>query len=256
MTLCLVVSLFGDPHTFALAESPLKLKTIGDKSYMVRLLTEENFADLDNWVVEMESQGKVEVRDNILHWDARNSMGTMWNKTLVRGPSIIEYEVQHPEGKNNINAFFYGSILKNEQEILIETTHQRTGDYSEYHSFPNYIVTYLSHDPSSDIRTWRVRFRKDPGFNLLSEKYFSNRVRSHEWQLLTYVFDQQGSMGFYVNNQLVHADQEGKNEPYRIGYHALRTWKTSLKYKAFKIYLIIASSLPDSNTAPEPLSPN
>nr|MCH9659941.1 hypothetical protein [Bacteroidota bacterium] len=163
--------------------------------------------------------------------------------------------VQNPEGKNNINAFFYGSILKKEEEVLLETTHQRTGDYTEYHNFPNYIITYLSHDPSTDIRTWRVRFRKDPGFNLLSEKFISKRVSSDEWQHLTYVFDQHGNMSLSIDNHLIHTDRDEK-EPYRIGYHALRTWKTRLKYKNFKIYQIVTSPPLDSLTMPEPPSLN
>ncbi|MDH3598597.1 MAG: right-handed parallel beta-helix repeat-containing protein [Candidatus Tectomicrobia bacterium] len=229
----------------------LQQKIVGGKTYAVQLLIEENFANLDNWLVEMKNPGKVKVADNILQWDARNSMGTMWNKTLVHGPSLIEYDVQNLDGMNNLNAIFYGSIIKKDQEVLLETTHQRTGEYDEYHLFPNYIITYLSKDPSTDISTWRIRFRKNPGFNLLSEQSISKRVSSREWQHLTYVFEQNGSMSLYVDNRLVHTERDTKT-PYRLGYHALRTWETHLSYKNFKIYQIVPSSLPDPITIGRP----
>ena len=248
---CLVLGVLLGQNSPAVAQPSLQQKTVGGKTYTVRLLIEENFANLDNWLVEMKSPRKMKVQDNILQWDARNSMGTMWNKTLVRGPSLIEYDVQNLNGKNNINAIFYGSIIKKEREILLETTHQRTGAYKEYHIFPNYIITYLSKDPSTDIRTWRIRFRKNPGFNLLSERFITKRVSSREWQHMTYIFGQNGSMNLYVDNHLVHTERD-MNEPYRLGYHALRIGATHLKYKNFKIYRIVPSSPPDPITIRPP----
>lgn len=235
--------------TFSVAAEPaLQQKTVGGKTYTVQLLVKDNFANLDNWVVEAQRSGKIKVNNHTLQCDTRGFGATIWNKTQVVGPSMIEYDVQSLEGKNNLNGIFYGSIMQQNRETLFTTTKQRTGAYREYHVFQNYIVTYVS--PERD-NVWRVRFRKDPGFNLLSETRVNKAFSPDEYRRMTYIFESDGTMRLYVNDRLLHAIKDADN-PYGLGYHALRTWETRVNYKNFKIYRIVPPSPNETDTPHAP----
>ena len=129
------------------------------KTYTAQLIAQDDFASLDNWVLESPEPEKVTVADNTLHWDAIETHGTLWHRTLVSGPSIIEYDVQALEGKLNINGIFYGA-MDDAPETLLDARRDAEGAPEDYNTFQNYTVTFT--DRENDGR-WRTRFRKNPG---------------------------------------------------------------------------------------------
>lgn len=201
---------------------------VGGKSFRVKLIYADNFADMQNWRVE--TNGSVTATGGELIWNCRgkHKAGTLWCTRLFEGPTIVEYDVVPVEGANNINFIFYGQS----DADLLETSARRTGAYGEYHTFQNYIITFLT-----DNSRWRVRFRKNPGFHLMSEIFTDAPVDQGKWTHMMYCFEKDGSMSMYVNNILLHSHKDAESV-YRKGYHGFRTWNSVLRYSGFKVYSI------------------
>ncbi len=213
----------------------LEQKTVGKHTYTVQLLVQDHFDSLDNWLIDMPHPDTVTIDDNTLQWDALDTLGTLWNKTRIEGPSIVEYDVQTLEGKRNINGIFYGSIMDQGQETLLDARRDGNGVYREYSHFQNYMATYL--DPEHG-GVWRIRFRKNPGFNIIAEKHKTYKIDANDYQRMTYVFEEDGTMRLYADGKRMHVYKD-KRGAHRQGYHALRIFETLSNYKNFKIYKIL-----------------
>src|SRR5690606_26472411 len=84
--------------------------------------------------------------------------------------------------------------------------------YKLYHIFPNYIVTFVDE--------W-TRLRRNPGFNLLSEKpVYSTIDTDYE---ITFIANK-GVLRYYINGEKVH--DVNTDEPLLGGKIGLRTWNT------------------------------
>ncbi len=186
-----------------------------------RLLFEDDFSDLRNWSVE--GSGTAVAQDGTLVWDCSGTReGTAWFRTRVEGPTRVTYQVQVIEGRNNINFFGYAAV---------DLASPRTGAYGEYHVFPNYLITYLVEN-----ERWRVRFRKNPGFALLSESRVDG-PGPDRWRTMEYLFARDGTIRLWVDGVLVHEARDGA--PLRLnGNHGLRTWRTKLRYRKFRVYAL------------------
>lgn len=222
----------------AWAEEPAIEREIGEAAYVLRPQFSDDFDDLDDWLVE--STGKASVEENWLVWDCFSSgkqAGTIWCKRRFSGPTVVEYDAVAQAGARNLNFILYA----NHPQGLLETTRSRTGDYRQYHVFTNYIITYLTPPVEgkpgvfSDTQ-WRIRLRKNPGFNLLTERVVKAKQDASVRQRITYVMDKEGHMKFYVDGRLMHAFHD--KSPYRSGFHGFCTWNSEVKYTNFKVYSI------------------
>ena len=171
------------------------------------IVTRDGFGDAQlhvEWAAPLPAEGESQERGN--------------SGVFLMG----RYEVQVLEGRNNINFFGYAGV---------DLAAPRTGAYGEYHVFPNYLITYLVEN-----ERWRVRFRKNPGFALLSE----SRVDGPEpgrWRRMEYRFARDGTIRLSVDGALVREIRDGA--PLRLsGRHGLRTWRTRLRYRNFKVYAL------------------
>lgn len=194
------------------------------------LIYEADFESAENWIVE--SNGSLDVSDGELKWDCEGGSvrGTIWCKQRFEGPLMVEYDVQSLAGRDNLNLILYG---RTENDDLLETTDERTGDYPEYHEFPNYIMTHVT---DGDGRN-RVRFRKDPGFNLLDEMFEESRIEQGVTFHMESIVKEDGTMTLKRNGDELLTCKDDDTLPLS-GYIGLRTWNTRLVYSDFKVYSI------------------
>ncbi len=216
-------------------------KTIGKHTYTVQLIAQDDFSNLDNWVLESRRPETITVKDHTLQWDARDTVGTLWHRQEMSGPTIVEYDVQAIEGRLNINGIFYGSIEKRGQETLLEVRRDGKGSAKDYRTFRNYTVTFTDPDNNG---VWRTRFRKNPGHKLLGEHRRKHDVGPDTYHRMTYVFEANGHMSLYVDGVRMQRYKD-KKRAYRKGHHALRIYKTMSNYKNFKIYRILPNDRKD-----------
>ena len=190
-------------------------------TYRVEWLARETF-DRDDWLsrwfVEGNSEVKVEdgklwVRN--LHPDKAN-VATIWFRPELPADAIVRFrtKVLPPAEKNaaNLNLFLHGRELDGSPVRF-----GRNGQYSEYHKFPNYIVTFVG-----GYRDGWSRARRDPGFNLLHEADVRSEV-GEEYDIAVTI--QGGRLRYYLNGRRIHDVQDP--EPLPGGKFGIRTWSTN-----------------------------
>lgn len=207
-------------------------------------LLEDDFSrGMANWWVE--GGERVWVEDGRLHVRADNpklpggGVATVWSRTPVRGDFRLEVEahvVSSTLDANNINLFFcYTDPAGKPLEESRDT--RRTAGYDLYHKLNGYIITFLNdyqgeggRHPDGSTKA-RYRIRRDPGFQLLNEKYDG-------WcrQGVTYklgVTKRGGRIAFAVDGREVLSGVDPA--PLEGGYIGLRTFRTYLWWDNLRV---------------------
>lgn len=211
-----------------------------DQVLQVETAYEDDFSrETGDWVAE--GGAKVSVRDGRLFMDATRGERpflTLWCKREFEGDGLIEHatRVEEGEGSTNINFILYGTDP--DGSSVLETSGERTGEYPEYHELNNYIYTYLNNEEKGSPRL-RVRFRKDPGFNLLREVWREPLEKGRDYRLAMAV--QGARMRYYVDDELL-VDYEDADSPHRRGHHAFRTWHSHISADYFRVSRIVSAS--------------
>jgi hypothetical protein len=212
------------------------------------LIYQDDFSEpLDkNWWVE--GSQKTWIEDGELHVKAdppEKGVGcwaTVWLKKTLPANVRIEVDCEVLEShsdSNNIN--FFISYLDPTGKSLEETKDQRpVSEYELYHEMNGYIITFLNDKTTSEkypdgTAKARIRMRRCPGFQLLTEKYDYHSRRN-----VSYHFKMTKRGGH------LHLNIDGKDwlettdaAPFGGGYFGFRTFRTYLKYKSLKIYEIV-----------------
>lgn len=143
---------------------------------------DEDFSHgLANWWTE--GGERVWVEDGRLHMRADNpgipggGVATAWRHTVHPGNfelSVDAHVISSMPHANNINLFF--CYTDPSGAPLYETRHSRQdADYAHYHKLSGHIITFLNggneaRKPDGSSRA-RIRIRRNPGFQLLAEKF-------------------------------------------------------------------------------------
>jgi hypothetical protein len=200
---------------------------IGDRSLPATLLASDDFRDLAHWTAESPTcPPRVDAGSLVWPCGGEGGIGTIWYDQRFTGPLAVTYTVT-ADNMRNVNFIAYAE----HPQGLLETTATRTGAYPEYQVFPNYITTLLTNGEPR----WRVRFRRDPGFALMSETYADMDTTASVPHRVAHVFDGAGHLSLYVDGRLLHSAVDTAGA-YRTGYLGLRTWRTNLRYGEFRVY--------------------
>ncbi len=224
-----------------------------DQVLQVETVHEDDFScETGDWVAE--GGAEVSLRDGRLFMDATGGdpssavagtategerpFLTLWCGKEFEGDGVIEFaaRVEPGEGSTNINFFVYGT--NPDGSSVLETTEGRTGEYPEYHRLNNYIYTFLNSDEHGSPQL-RVRFRKDPGFNLLKEVWREPLQKGRDYRFAIAV--QGPRMRYYVDGDLL-VDYEDTDSPHRRGHHAFRTWHSHISAAYFRVSRIVSAS--------------
>lgn len=207
------------------------------------VINEDFSSGFENWWVEGGEE--VFVKNGGLHLSAdgdvrSNQMGTVWCRTPVTGNVKIEYVATVESSKenfNNINFFFMYSDPSG-QELIDTASHREDGEYSRYHEMDGYIVTFLNNpqdgaemDNPDGTRKARMRMRRCPGFNLVTETFDYNCRQGVEYHFAITVVD--GEIDFYVDGRkyLSWVDPQ----PLRSGLIGLRTYRSKIFWDNVKV---------------------
>ena len=107
LPLLVVVTALGCWHVL-LAEEPTFDREIGNEKYRLRVVFEDDFENLDRWLIE--STGKVSTENNQLVWDCFSSgkqAGTIWCKHRFSGPTVVEFNAVAEAGARDLNFILY-----------------------------------------------------------------------------------------------------------------------------------------------------
>lgn len=190
------------------------------------------------WV---EGGEKVWVEDGRLRVKAdppkKNAPGyvcTVWNDTPISGNVQVDFDahvVSSTINSNNINFFLFYTHPSGES--IYDTRDEReNGAYSHYHDLNGYIFTFLNDtNPKREKDGARIRMRRCPGFNLLTETF-----ESHCDEGITYhvtITRKDGHITFAVDGHVYLEFSDA--EPWREGLFGLRTYHTDLWWDNIRI---------------------
>ncbi|MFC4871664.1 DUF1961 family protein [Negadavirga shengliensis] len=180
----------------------------------------------DDWWYEGNT---ARIKDGHLFVDADTSdqrMSTIWLDRELSGNIRIEFDVHvvsSSDTANNINCFFMYSDP--EGKPLRETKDARVkGDYNSYHVLNGYIFTYLANGNPTNAR---IRFRDNPGFNLLAEGFGSECKAGKTYRIG--IEKRNNRYLYWVDGMKILDKAAGEFYPtHSKGLFGFRTWHTSL----------------------------
>lgn len=130
------------------------------------LLHEDNFENLDNWVLQIQPhsgdhQPRVVASDNTLDSYVPRSGATIWFAHKLEGPIAVTYQVRAPKRREgsaavprDINVFWHASDPSSPADVL--TNPRYNGSFGRYHSMNGYYASMGGRDNTT------TRFRRYP----------------------------------------------------------------------------------------------
>ena len=210
--------------------------TLGDLELEVELLANDDFSgNLDNWVVEGNSEGWIE--DGKLRIDTpERGYATVWHKEPFEGDQLIRFRarVLPPRQASNINFFFCASLPDGGDFFAPE----RSGRYAEYHEINNYTMTFTGRQEGVAAAPGYMRLRKNPGFHKVAENrdIMADIETDYDIAILTVG----GHIRVFVNGALGARWQDEPGAALRGGYAGFRTFWSRLAIDRFAAYRVIS----------------
>jgi hypothetical protein len=200
---------------------------IGKESYRVKWLYSEPFGEnwQEQWTVEGDSLTVTSDDGMLLVDDYKGA--TIWHAGEYPKNLFVRFNVRGVErvgNKTNFNLITHATETDG-SPLVIGGKSGRDGQYKQYHVFPNYIATF--------VYKW-TRLRKDPGFNLLSERE-TGSVAGTEYEIVFTANN--GILRYYINGEKQHEMTD--DAPLSGGKVGLRTWDTKAYWYDVKIGEII-----------------
>jgi len=216
------------------AESNLMTKRLSHKTYRLEPVFADDFKTAANWRCEGVG-AKMWTEDGWLICDATSGdvhAATIWcTAAEFSDPMWIEYRIKFLEGHFNGNLIVHAKA--SDGGDVLDSSPTRTGDYGEYHVFPNYILTFLNSGDSV-----RIRYRRDPGFELLGETFYQPALELHRTYEITILL-QDGRVEYWVDGEKKYEGLDPHRPALRSGRIGLRTWKTRLAWSGFNVFRIV-----------------
>ena len=212
-------------------------KVLGDKTFLLEEVFYDDFSrGLSDWCAEGDAV--VDTSWGWLEVDAgarRGIAATIWCRQEFEGPQLVEYNVRlMPDSRaSNINMFLMASMSGGPG--ILETGDRRTGDYGEYHVFPNYLITILNGSSPEKREMLRLRMRLDPGFELAAEKWLEPLVFGRVYHIAYLI--QPPRVAVYINGTM--AIEHTYDKTLNRGLHGLRIWSTHSIYDNFRVSRIV-----------------
>jgi hypothetical protein len=199
---------------------------VGPDRYEGEVLLRGFGPDLGGW--HEEGLGRFRLEGGAMLIDAREGGYSAFYKTSLPADLLVRYRVRSvpPYQQNNFNLISHCTPPEPGQWPVVEM-----GRYPGYRVFDNYIVTFVGdwEKPDwgdEDNDKGRVRFRRNPDFELNAEFYPDN-VYGREYEI-TYVVHG-GRMHYYLDGAKIGAWQDP--EPLAAGFFAFRTYCTAAEYR-------------------------
>lgn len=197
----------------------------GEEAYTGEVILQGFGPDLSDW--HEEGLGRFSLEGERMIVDARDGGYSAFYKKRLPADVLVRYNVKslEPYRQNNFNLISHCTPPKPGWPIV------ELGRYPGYRVFDNYIVTFVGawekEDWGKDNHEGRVRFRRDPGFELNAE-YYPPSDYGKEYEIVYAV--ERGRRRYYINGEKIGEWQDP--EPLKGGSFALRTYCTVAEYWA------------------------
>jgi hypothetical protein len=204
-----------------------------------RLLFADDFRDgLANWVIELEQGGEVAARDGVLDVDVPRGC-TVWFRHVIEGPVVIEYEATAVSagGPNDrvsdLNCFWMARDARSPHDLFAT---KRSGRFEDYNPLRCYYVGLGGNHNTT------TRFRRYIGHPETRPLLPEHDLRGPADLL---VANRPQTIRLIACDERVRYQRDGRTlftlndaEPYTSGWFGLRTVKSHLRIRNFRIYAL------------------
>ncbi|MCX7590902.1 MAG: hypothetical protein N2255_04670 [Kiritimatiellae bacterium] len=201
---------------------------IGGEVYSGRIAKRGFLPDLTDW--HPEGLGQIRLDGDRMIVDAPDGGFSVFWKNVLPADILVSYRVRSlpPYRQNNFNLISHCTPPRPGWPIV------EGGRYPGYREFPNYIVTFVGDweetDWGRDIGRGRIRFRRNPGFELKRERQ-TESVYGKLYHVIYVVND--GLIRYHLNGRKMEEWQDPA--PLPGGFFALRTFCTTAEYSDLEI---------------------
>jgi hypothetical protein len=204
---------------------------------IAKLLYSDSFTrGLNQWKVELEKPGVVEVKQGILHLDVPAG-ATVWFRPELEGRIMIQYEATLISGGgpndrvSDLNCFWMATDARSPEDLFAR---RRSGQFADYNQLRAY---YVGQGGNSNTTTRFRRYIGDPELRpLLPEHDLSARavlLKANTAQTVQLVADG-GHIQYFNDGKLIFDFHDPA--PYTHGRFGLRTTFSHLKVRNFRVY--------------------
>ncbi len=205
-----------------------------------RLLHRDDFrGGLGDWVVEAERPGRISASGGVLDIDVPNGV-TLWFRHELQGPVLIDYEVTAvAEGGPNdavsdVNAFWMATDTRVPSGNVLER--RRSGAFADYDELRTYYAGIGGN------RNTTSRFRR-----YIGRKDDRPLLREHDLSAPEHLLEPNRPyrIRLVADGSRIELQRDGKvmfqlpdPEPYTRGHFGLRTTKSHLRIRDFRVYAL------------------
>ncbi|MDQ8203223.1 DUF6250 domain-containing protein [Pelagicoccus sp. SDUM812003] len=187
---------------------------------------------LENWVVEQQPGGTVEVKDGNLVIDDEKGC-TVWFKRELHAPVRIRYHVtlSADQRVSDMNCFWMASDPDHPDDLFAQG-HGRTGAFATYDDLQLYYVGYGgNHNSTTRFRRYLGKGEKPllEGYDLRGEQHLLKADHTYEIEL---VADENGAR-YYRDGELVFEYEDP--QPLSSGWFGFRTVWSKTIISDFKV---------------------
>ena len=212
------------------SKSPEQINVDGS-TWHPRLLIVEDFTDPEwrnRWAIE--GRGTAEIEGGRLQILAPGGSGgvTVWLRKQLPPNVLVECRAGSNQTSQS-NATNLNLVLHAREPDGAPYQFGRSGKYSEYKRFPNYIFTLTG---DFEGQPGHARLRRNPGFALMNGDPTLGALVGHSYHLRVLILD--GRLRYWVDGRLIHNARD--EHPLLGGHFGLRTWKSEVWWSDLKIY--------------------
>ena len=213
---------------------------VQDDLKKTKLLFQDDFENLNNWVLELQSEDSfVGVKNGKLEIDVPKG-ASIWFKEKLEGNILIEYDakvIDH-NGPNDrvsdLNCFWMATDLRSPEDIF-DSARKPSGMFHDYDTLQLYYVGMGGHNNT------KTRFRRYDGkggkpllpeHDLIGDKVLLEANKSYKIKLIA----MGNTVQFFRDDELIY-DFKDEN-PYKKGWFGFRTINNHMSVDNFKVYRI------------------
>jgi len=200
------------------------------------VLFADDFANLDNWTVELEIRGSVIAHQGVLTVDVPAGC-TVWFRHQLSGPLAIEYQARMIQAHgphdrvSDLNCFWMATDSRSPGDLFAT---RRSGKFSDYDQLRTYYVGQGGNANST------TRFRRYIGRQDLRPLLPQHDLRAPQFLLQPNVTQ---TIRLVADGERIQYLRDGKPifdfrdpDPYTRGYFAFRTTESHLELRRFRVY--------------------
>jgi len=205
-----------------------------------RRYTDDFRHGLGNWLVEAEKPARVEAVKGVLDLDTPEGL-SVWFRSELTGPVMIEYKAQAVSagGPNDrvsdLNAFWMATDPRSPGDLIAKP---RNGAFADYDQLQTY---YVGQGGNANTTTrFRRYLGRDGDRPLLPEndrKGADDLLVANVWQTVRLVAFG-GLIQYWRDGRKVFEYRD--SAPYARGWFALRTTRSHLRIRDFKVFALKA----------------